>query len=188
MKQAVVSAVIAVGVCFSAGAFAQMRDPGTSGAYAGASIGQSKFRAGCQAAFTSCDDKDTAWRLFGGYQLNRNLGAELGYADFGKAEGSSALGRSSVDANAWDLVGIGSLPIIDRLSAYGKLGVYHGTLKAGGTDHSNNDLTFGLGAQYDLLRNVGLRTEWQRYKDMGGGDFGKTDVDVLNVGVLYRFQ
>lgn len=188
MNQAVVSAVIAAGLCFSASAFAQMRDPGASGAYAGASIGQSKFRDACKGFSGSCDDKDTAWRLFGGYQMNRNFGAEVGYSDFGKAEASNTLGRSSVEANALDLVAIGSLPIIDRLSAYGKLGVYRGTLKSGGTDRSNNDLTFGLGAQYDLLRNVGLRTEWQRYKDMGGGDFGKSDIDVLNVGLLYRFQ
>jgi hypothetical protein len=47
--------------------------------------------------------------------------------------------------------------------------------------------------QYDFNRNLGLRGEWQRYAkmkahdDLSGGD-AESDVDVLGVSVLYRFQ
>jgi hypothetical protein len=42
--------------------------------------------------------------------------------------------------------------------------------------------------QYDLTKQVGPRGEWQRYNKMGGGSIAETNVDVLSVGVLYRFQ
>jgi hypothetical protein len=45
-----------------------------------------------------------------------------------------------------------------------------------------------VGLQYDFTRAVGVRGEWQRYNKMGGGAVPETDVDVLNVGVVYRFQ
>jgi hypothetical protein len=33
-----------------------------------------------------------------------------------------------------------------------------------------------------------VRGEWQRYTNLGGGNVVETDVDVLSVGILYRFQ
>ena len=79
-------------------------------------------------------------------------------------------------------------PIVDKLSVYGKLGVYRGELEAPGAEETNTDVTFGVGLQYDLIKNVGVRGEWQRYSKMGGGNLVETDVDVLSVGVVYRFQ
>jgi opacity protein-like surface antigen len=53
---------------------------------------------------------------------------------------------------------------------------------------TSTDLTFGVGAAFDINRNVGVRAEYQKYKDMGGSSVGKSDVDVLSIGVLYRFR
>jgi OOP family OmpA-OmpF porin len=151
--------------------------------YIGGTLGQSDFKDGCQG-LGGCDKKDTAWRVLGGYQFNRNFAAELGYHDLGKA---SAAGGDT-KGNAWELVGLGALPLVDRLSAYGKLGVYRGELKAAAAKETNSDLTYGAGLQYDLTKAVGVRAEWQRYNNMGGGSLAKTDVDVLSAGVIYRFQ
>ena len=60
-------------------------------------------------------------------------------------------------------------------------------LISGSDKDTNTDLTFGAGVKFDMTRNVALRAEWQRYKDMGGDDTGESDMDVLSVGVLYRF-
>ena len=89
---------------------------------------------------------------------------------------------------AWELVGIGSYPIANQFSAYGKLGAYRGELKATNAKETNTDLTYGVGLQYDFTKAVGVRGEWQRYSKMGGGALVETDVDVLSVGVVYRFQ
>jgi opacity protein-like surface antigen len=44
----------------------------------------------------------------------------------------------------------------------------------------STELTFGVGAQYDVSRNLGVRAQWQRY----GAD---EDVDVISVGVVFKF-
>lgn len=174
------------------------------GFYWGGSIGQSKAKDGCTGVAISCDDKSAAWKIFGGYQVNRNFGAELGYADLGKTKASGVTSGVNVDAktkvNAWDLVGIGSLPVANKFSLYGKLGVYRGQVSDSATGSAggftamasgssiNTGLTFGFGAGFDINQNIAVRAEWQRYKAMGGDSTGKSDVVVLGVGLLYRFQ
>ena len=179
MKATAVIAVLGLaGAAFALPAAAQYRDrsPALSSAYVGANIGQSKFRNACNG-FTGCDDKDTAFKLFGGYQFTPNIAAELGYTDLGK------IGGINVKGNAWDLSAVGMWPLASQISLLGRLGAYHGELKDGGSD-TKNGLTFGLGAQYDFNRNIGVRAEWQRFNNMSSN----VDVDVLSVGALYRFQ
>jgi OOP family OmpA-OmpF porin len=164
-----------------AGSAAAQSNP--SSWYIGGTVGQAEFKDGCQG-LGSCDEKDTAWRILGGYQFNRNFAAEIGYHNLGEA--SAAAGAT--EGTAWELVGIGALPLGNQSSVYGKLGVYRGELEAPGAKETNNDFTYGVGVQYDFTRAVGVRGEWQRYNKMGGGAVAETDVDVLSVGVVYRFQ
>jgi OOP family OmpA-OmpF porin len=180
LKAVLASAGLSAALGFSGSAAAQSN---LASWYIGGTLGQSDFKDGCQGV-GGCDKKDTAWGILGGYQFNRNFAAELGYRDLGKA---SAPGLET-KANAVELVGVGAVPLVDRVSAYGKLGVYRGELKAAGAKETNSDLTYGAGLQYDFTKQVGVRGEWQRYNNMGGGALAKTDVDVLSVGVIYRFQ
>jgi len=99
-----------------------------------------------------------------------------------------------VKTKAWDLAAVGTLPIADKFSAFGKLGMYRADsdlssdVLASGSE-SKSDLTYGLGLQYDFTRSVGMRGEWQRFQKVGGDDVGgESDIDVMSVGVLYRFQ
>jgi OOP family OmpA-OmpF porin len=155
-----------------------------SSVYVGADIGQSKFRDGCGIT-ANCDDSDTSWGVFLGYNFTPYLGAELGYHDFGSISAPGA----SVDAQAFELVGVGRLPITQRFSAYGKLGGYRGELKGLGESEKNTDLTYGLGLQYDFTPHLAMRGEWQRYPNLGGGGFNaETDVDVVRVAAMFRFQ
>ncbi len=156
-----------------------------SSVYIGGDVGQSKLKKGCEILGPGCDDKHTSWGVFAGYRFHPNFSAELGYHNLGKF--SSSLG-GDVKANAWELDAIGSWPLSNQFSVYGKLGGYRGELKNGGSE-TNTDLTYGLGLQWDFTRNVGVRGEWQRYPKMGGGHFGTdTDLDVLRVAALWRFQ
>ena len=93
--------------------------------YAGATFGQAHWRAGCLASSPSCDDTDRALRVFGGYQINRILAAEVGYHNLGKATGSTA----SVKGNAWEALVVAAWPITGGLSAYGKLGGFRGNVE-----------------------------------------------------------
>jgi OmpA-OmpF porin, OOP family len=172
MKATAVIAVLGLaGAAFTLPAAAQYRSPALSSAYIGANIGQSKFKDVCPG----CDDKDTAVKLYGGYQFHPNFAAELGYTDLGEVSG--------VKGNAWELSAVGLFPLANQFSLLGRLGAYHGELKDGGSN-TKNGLTFGLGAQYDINRNIGVRAEWQRFNNMSSD----VDVDVLSIGALYRFQ
>ena len=194
-KTALATLSFAVATAFAGSALAQSQTQET-GAYAGLSIGQAKAKDACDGvpgAGISCDDKDTAWKIFGGYQFMRYLGAEAAYTDFGKAKASGGSTTAEIKSNAWELVAVGSYPIgTSGFAPYVKAGFYRGEAKLSsnvgvsgkGTD---NDWTAGIGVRYDIMRNVAVRAEWQRYNGVGGGDVGKSDVDVLSIGALYKF-
>lgn len=189
MKTKALIAVAALGAAaFSLPATAQMS---MSSAYIGGGLGQSKFK--CTDNFNCDDDKDTAFKLFGGYQFNKNIAAEVGYTDLGKAKST---GGGEAKATAWELSAVGAFPVWQQLSILGRLGLYYGEGKLSGTGADNKknttDLTYGLGVGWDFNKNLGVRGEWQRYskvkfEDSLGGS-GDTDVDVLGVSVLWRFQ
>ena len=167
---------------------------GDTGWYVGGSVGQSKARHVDCAGFSSCDTKAAAFGILGGYQINRNFAAELGYRDFGRVTFSAPGVSGNIKASAAELVGLGAYPFANRFSVYGKLGAYHAESKlspppAGSGKDRNTDLTFGFGAQYDVTREAGVRAEWQRYKNVGGDDTGgKSDIDVISIGLIWRFH
>ena len=194
MKPAI--AVLAIlGSAFALPAAAQVS---MSSTYAGTSVGQADFKDGCQDVTgpgVSCDDKDTAWRIFGGYQFNRNFAAELGYHNLGEIRASNAFtGRTAkIKASAGELVGVGLLPFADQFGAYGKLGLYYGKTEATSNfgvsgDDTNTGVTWGIGLQYDPMPALGLRVEWQQYHDIGGDNSGKGNINVLNLAALWRFR
>ncbi len=175
------------------------------GFYLGASAGQSKAKDACSdlggVGFTgSCDDKDTGWKLFAGYQFHKHFAVEGAYVDLGKFNAVGTASGLPVSANAdaktWQLVGVGMLPLANNFSLFGKAGVHRWDLdvrgRAGGAtataSDDGTDFTFGIGAGYDFTKNLGLRVEWERFRDVGEQNTtGKSHVDLLSVGLRYRF-
>jgi OmpA-OmpF porin, OOP family len=160
-----------------------MAGPAAAQFYLGATIGQAEFKEGCLGT-GECDDEDTAWRILGGYQFNKFLALEVGYYDFGEASS----GPVTVEAEAFELVAVGSFHLTDRFSIYGKVGGYQGTLEGLGNEEDTTDLTYGIGARWDFTKRFGVRGEWQRYEGLGGGNLVETDVDVLSIGLIFSFQ
>lgn len=173
-----------------------------AGWYVGGSVGQSKFDVDCTGAST-CDDSDTAFRVFGGYMFNKHFGAELGYSDLGKLHVAGTVPpfgvvNAELKATAFDLVVVGVLPFTSNFSGYGKVGMYRAESKLNGSiaalgsasqSDSNTDLTYALGLGYDFNKNLGIRGEWQRYSKLGTDSTGgEGDVDVFSVGVVWRFK
>ena len=165
-----------------------------TGFYAGLSIGQSSADVDCTGA-TTCDDKDSAWKILGGYRFNRNLAVEFGYTDLGAVSASDGVDSVKIESTAFELVAVGSFPIAEKFSLLGKIGMYRGETDgtvsgsvSGSVSESNTDLTFGVGVQWDFTKNLAARAEWQRYSDVGGGDIGDSaDVDVMSIGVIWKF-
>lgn len=163
--------------------------------YAGGHIGQASAKSACDnlaGTGISCDDEDTAWRALVGYQFNRHFAAEFAYTDLGEVTASFANLRETVKSSAFEIVGVGMFPVADRLSIYGKLGIYRAETEdetnfGFSAKEKNTDLTFGFGVRYDFTSLIAARAEWQRYQDVGGGDIGESDVDVISLGVLFKF-
>ena len=190
--KALIAAMLGAAV-MAAPAVSTAQARGDTGWYVGASVGQSKARHFDCAGFSSCDAKAAAFGVLGGYRINRNFAAELGYHDFGRVTFSAPGVSGNIKANAAELVGLGAYPFANQFSVFGRLGVYFADVKEntnfiGNFKHTNNDLTYGFGVRYDFSREVGVRGEWQRYSKVGGGDIGKSDVDVISVGVVWNFR
>jgi OmpA-OmpF porin, OOP family len=193
------AAALAAALVFSGQAYSQQAPE--KGWYLGGSLGQAETKSWCDGVTgAGCDKKDNIWRLFGGYQINRYFGVELGYADFGGVSISGPAVSANVDTTAWDLVGVASIPFGGRFAAYGKLGAYRGEVDAsttvaafgfsrvGSASQSNNDVTYGLGLKFDITRALAVRGEWQRYLNVGGSSVGgERDIDVFNLGLMVRF-
>jgi OOP family OmpA-OmpF porin len=176
-----------------------------SGFYIGAGVGQAKAKDACApeagVVYTSCDDKDTAWKILAGYDFNRNFAIEGGWTDLGKVSASGTVlgipASADVSSKGWELVGVGSIPFNDKFSAYAKGGIYRWRVKGNavavgfGTasvNETGTDLTYGIGLRYNFTKSVGARLEWQRFNDVGDSNTtGKSDVDLLSVGVVIKF-
>jgi len=166
-----------------------------TGWYGGLGIGQSTFVGACDGISSpdSCEEKDTAWKIFGGYQFNRNFAGEFGYTDLGKTTLSLAgFGSASNAVTGFELTGVGSVPVNEQLSVYGRLGffLWNADLKGlfGSASASGMGVTFGFGASFNLATNAALRLEWQRYKDVG--DPVTTingDIDLIGAGLVLKF-
>jgi OOP family OmpA-OmpF porin len=197
MKRTLAALLGVAALALSQVSFAQAQDMGW---YVGASFGQSKFKQFCSDTAgpgADCDDKDTAIRILGGYQLNRMLAAEIGYSQLGKAKASVPGASVENKASVFELVGLAGIPIGNAFSVYGKGGVYHGELKGTFTSTAfgsseekatNTAFTFGAGVRFDFMRNLALRAEYQRYQGLGDNvSTGQTDIEVLSLGVLWKF-
>ena len=186
--------VIAVAVSM-ASATAMAQDTGW---YVGGGFGQSKakgFCAGVTSPGISCDDSDVAVKGMGGYQFTRNVGVEFGLTATGVAEARGPAGSDSITAAIAEATAVGILPLGDKFSIFGKFGVYTSfvereidTILVRGTeDKTNSDLTYGAGVGFLITPKLQLRAEWQRYQDVDAGNAGKNDVEIISIGMVYRF-
>ncbi len=137
----------------------------------------------------------------GGYNFTKNWGAEIFYSGAGKfeAQNVTATSFSSGKTDVFGISAVGTLPIFDSFSLYGKLGLADARTSVsdsgiGSTWSSANRsaLTYGLGMQYDVTSSFGIRLGWDRYSlaTSGGATAGSTDdynSNVYSLGAVYKF-
>ena len=178
MLKRMLASLFVAATLLAGSAAAQLRAP-DSGFYGGFGLGRTDSSQG-----GAIDNKDDAWKLFGGYQFNRYFGAELGYTDLGKV----TLPGVSLDSKAWHASAVGSLPLAERFAFTGKLGLAQTETRVGGfgSDH-NTDPMYGLGLRYDFTRQIGIRGEWERFRVGGNPVTGKSDTDLYSINAVFRF-
>lgn len=191
MLKRTIASLIAVAAMSSAAFSAGAAD---TGFYGGLGLGRSQSDVNAGPIAGSKDDKDNAWKAFGGYQINRYFAVEGGYADLGRASVIGPAGAASFDSQVWQASAVGSLPLTEQFALTGKLGVARTSTDVVGNvggapivaSDNNTDPTYGLGLRYDFTKQIGVRGEWERFRASGAG-FGKSDVDLFTVNGIYRF-
>lgn len=168
------------------------------GWYLGAGAGQSKGKDSCPsqiAVGASCDDTSTAYGIYGGYMLNRYIGAELGYAYLGEVTASGPGLSQTFKSQGLEVLAVGAIPLNPQFEIFGKVGVFFWDLKEtcvgctySSRSETGSDLTYAFGAQFNFSRNYGMRLQYQRYQDVAfEATTNKTDIDVLSISLLFKF-
>jgi OmpA-OmpF porin, OOP family len=158
-KKWLVALFSAAAMAFSAGVLAQ---GAMAGAYVGLDVGRAEI----------ADEKDTGFRIFGGFQFHRSIAAEVAYG--------MLLDKGGVEVTSLEVAAVGMFPLANQFSIIGKLGFARLEAEGPGGEGNDNDLVFGIGAQYDATRNLGVRLQWTRYNT-------DPELDFLSLGVLWKF-
>lgn len=184
--------------------------------YVAGSIGQSSFdinkgridglltSAGAAAVSSSLNKTDTAYKIQVGYQFNQNFAVEGGYIDLGKAKYSASFtgGGANADAKAsgLNIAALGILPINQSFAVFGKLGLINAKVEStvsatgpGGSASASVSSTdwrpnYGIGVNYNVSKQFSIRAEYEQFSKLGNASrTGEADVNLLSVGVAYKF-
>lgn len=186
-----------------------------AGWYVGANVGKSRAKIdnagitrnlignGFTGVTINDDDRDTGYKVFGGYQLNKNFALEGGYFDLGKfgykattVPLGTLTGTIKVRGVNFDLVGM--LPVTEKFSAFGRAGVNYAqsrdTFSGTGLVVVTNpnprkrqaNFKVGLGLQYAFSDALAVRLEAERYR-INDAIGKKGDIDLFSLGLVYRF-
>lgn len=160
----------------------------------GVDFGRTEARNACRN-ITNCSDADTGPKVELGYSFSENFGVELGYTSFGTlVDSGDSTARISQDARAITASALGSIPLNEWFSLYGRAGLgWYKTDGSGtiqGLPVDDNDGTtpyFGIGGKFTFSDRFALRVEFQRFtnisSNIGGSD---DDVQALFGGVVFR--
>jgi OOP family OmpA-OmpF porin len=178
MKKAIAVALLSIA---SAPAFAD------SGLYIGGTLGRaSTSNFGSPLTSSSA----SVYGGLVGYQINQNFGVEAQYTGAGKFSTATMSGKSDI----LTIDAVGSMPVSDSFSIYGKIGMGSSKTKVSDAtatyqNASRTALTYGLGVQYAATPNVGIRFGWDRYGSAVSNAGVKTNINsnVLAAGVVYGF-
>ena len=150
-------------------------------------------------------DRDNGYKLFGGYQFNRNFGLEAGLFDLGKfgytatTVPAGSLG-GDVRFQGLNLDMVGTLPLTERLSVLGRIGAAsvraRGAFSSTGavtlpyananTSQRSAGLKIGAGLAYAFTDALSMRLEAERFRVKDSVD-NRGNVDMFSLGLVYRF-
>jgi hypothetical protein len=154
----------AMGALALASAPAQAQVPGFD-LYIGGGLGQSNLGlSAAELGTLDFDEKDMAWKLFGGLRMASVFGAELAYIDFGKPDGDDA----EVKYKGLAAFGMFYVPLpLPMLDIYAKAGLARldADLEVGLGSLSTDDTKFAYGAGLQLkFGSLAIRGEYERFK------------------------
>ena len=183
--------------------------------YGGIAIGQSRAKIdedritanlrslGLNTTAFTRDERDTGFKVFGGYQFNRYVALEGGYFNLGKfgfgattAPAGTLNGQIKLQGVNLDVVG--TWPLVGGLSAIGRVGAQYanardtfsgsGAVRVLDPNPSKRAANYkvGVGLQYEINRAILVRGEAERYRiNDAVGNHG--DVNLFSVSLVVPF-
>jgi OOP family OmpA-OmpF porin len=182
IKRVALNGLVLAGMFASASSLAAEQP----GFYAGAGVG----KASIEVDDVGFDADDTAFKVFGGYNFNDYFALEAAYFDGGKPDQRFGIGSVEVALSGLNVSALGRLPVNEVFSVFAKLGFasYDGevTGRIGNRvvsreDTTDEDVTYGIGAAFNIGASFQVRGEYEAF-DISGGSF-----DVLSVSGVYKF-
>lgn len=172
---------------------------------AGASVGVGKqydYEVG--GPIDNRDETDTAMRVFGGYDLNGNLGVVLSYVDLGEGgyDGPAYEGfTDTLSADGWDMSFVAGIAPGEqkKFGIFATIGMFKWKQDVAYRDasgfypyeDSGTSLSYGLGCELTLGEGGqwGVHFDYQMFKDVGDADNSGHEYDrtMIAVGVQYHF-
>ncbi|MEZ5477207.1 MAG: outer membrane beta-barrel protein [Thiolinea sp.] len=122
--------------------------------------------------------------------MNDNVVLEGGYLSFGAldAQDTDSGLKISNDMSGYTAAALATYRYSDQIELFGKAGMlwWENELQQGETrtTHSGSNAFVGIGANYDLGDNLGLRAEWERFEGLqpNPAQAGQS-LDMLSLGV-----
>jgi OOP family OmpA-OmpF porin len=159
--------------------------------------------AGLRTNSISDDSRDIGYKLFAGKKINKNFAIEGGYfnlGQFGFTANTTPAGSltGNIKLQGLNLDAVGILPITEKFSAFGRVGVqYHqardtftrtGAVTVSNPSPRKSEANYkvGLGVQYDFTPSLGMRGEWERYR-INDAVGNRGNIDALMVSLVYMF-
>ncbi len=178
-----------------------------------ARISNQLMGAGFTSNTISSDNKDSGYKLFGGYKYNENLAIEAGYFNLGKyaytatTTGPAGTMNGNIKLDGVNVDGVFSLPIFGgylprtgKLSVFTRIGLQYAEARdqfgsTGGVTLLTNpspskremSYKYGLGLQYDFNRSLGVRAEAERFR-VNDAVGSRGDINLFTLGLVYRFK
>jgi OOP family OmpA-OmpF porin len=170
---------------------------GAQSVYIGGAGGATRSNADCTGTL-SCDNSDTGWKAYVGYNINPMFGVEvLGY-DMGSTTGvilfpGFNLINASLKTTGFGLAGVINVPLGPSVDLIGRLGVGSNKLKvtatSGNQSASDSETSaqplWGIGIAFRVSPNVAIRTEIDGTAASYAGE--RFDSTLFSVGLSVRF-
>jgi len=166
--------------------------------YVGVGLGQASHEEWCgiQTNTNGCDSADVGFKFFGGIQFSDKWALETGYANLGAKE--SRNGQVKMEMQSIFITAVRSIPLTDKFSLHGKLGVHRWEARyTVGSTSKGDDFSpfYAVGAEFKPNDRIGIRADYDvfytpdvhRFGSANGDYKENATVNLPNVSVLLRF-